>query len=253
MYVIQPAVGFVHRDQLSPAIPKFTKAMTNPIDPFNDPQAVANYAQTPARNVPGWADMLRMAELLLAEEVPDEGRVLVVGAGGGLELKRFAESHPGWQFCGVDPAAPMLTLARTVLGPLAERVQLQEGYVEDAPEGPFDGATCLLTLHFVPEDKRRAMLKEVRRRLRPGAPFVVAHLSFAQESGERERWLARYAAFLASSGVDPEKTRVAAEAIGTRLSVLSPHQDEAMLREAGFSNPQLFYAGLAFRGWVSHA
>ena len=55
-------------------------------------------AERAARQLPfptGWADMVRMAELLLAERVPPDGRVLVVGAGGGLELKRFAEAHSG--------------------------------------------------------------------------------------------------------------------------------------------------------------
>ena len=222
-------------------------------DPFSDPEAVAHYAQGPARNVPGWADMLRMADLLLAERVPADGKVLVVGAGGGLELKRFAESHPGWRFLGVDPARAMLDLARSTLGPLAARVEFQEGYVDAADPGPFDAATCLLTLHFVPLDERRRLLQEVRQRLRRGAPFVRAHLSFAQAPDERATWLARYAAFIASSGVDAAKAQAAAEAVGARLPILSPGQDEALLREAGFSGVQLFYAGLAFRGWVSSA
>lgn len=224
-----------------------------PHDPFADPAAVASYAQGPARNVPGWADMLRMADLLLAERVPEDGRVLVVGAGGGLELKRFAESHARWTFVGVDPAGEMLKLARAMLGPLAARVELQEGYVDAAPTGPFDGATCLLVLHFVAVEERRKLLHEVHRRLRPGAPFVLVHLGFPQAQGEREVWLQRYASFIASSGVDAEKARGAAEAVGSRLTILSPEQDEAMLREAGFSTVQVFYTGFAFRGWVATA
>ena len=222
-------------------------------DPFHDPQAVAAYAQGPARNVPGWADMLRMVDLLLAERVPDDGSVLVVGAGGGLELRRFADAHPKWRLVGIDPSSEMLKLAKATLGPLASRAELHEGYVDAAPAGPFDGAACLLTLHFVAIEERRRMLKEIRRRLRPEAPLVVAHLSFSQAPGERDAWLQRYAAFIASSGVEPAKAQAAAHAVGARLPILSPEQDESMLREAGFSNPQLFYAGLAFRGWVGYA
>ncbi len=221
--------------------------------PFNDPQSVASYAEGPARNVPGWADMLRMTDLLLTEHAPDDANVLVVGAGGGLELKRLAEAHAGWRFVGVDPSREMLELARATLGPLAGRAQLHEGYVDATPEGPFDAATCLLVLHFVPLDERRRLLAEVRRRLRPGAPFVVVHLSFPQAADERPVWLGRYAAFIASSGVDPVKARAGADAVGSRLPILSPQDDEAMLRDAGFAGVQLFYAGLAFRGWVGYA
>lgn len=203
--------------------------------------------------VPGWADMVRMTDILLAEFLPEDGRVLVVGAGGGLEIKRFAETHPEWTFEGVDPAHEMLALARATLGSLGTRANLFEGYVQDAEVGPFDGATCLLTLHFVGIDERRRMLGEIRRRLKPGAPFVLAHLSFSELPGERQVWLNRYAAFAASSGVDAAKARAAAKAVGERLSVVSPERDEAMLREAGFSDVACFYAGLAFRGWVALA
>lgn len=227
--------------------------MSDPNESFHDPQAVANYAEGPARNVPGWADMLRMTDLLLSEALRQQGSVLVVGAGGGLELKRFAESHPLWSFHGVDPSPQMLSLARRVLGPLAERVDLQEGFVETAPAGPFDGATCLLTLHFVDIDGRARMLEHIRSRLRPGAPFITAQLSFPQAAGSRERWLRRYASFIAASGVEAAKAQAGAVAVGERLHVLSPDQDEGMLRAAGFTDVEQFYAGFAFRGRVCNA
>ncbi len=66
-------------------------------------------------------------------------------------------------------------------------------------------------------------------------------------------WLSRYVAFAIASGVDPEGARNAASAIGARLPLLGPDDEESMLEEAGFTQTRLFYAGLAFRGWVAHA
>jgi tRNA (cmo5U34)-methyltransferase len=83
---------------------------------FSDPQAVARYAEAPPRLVPGFADLQRMIMLLLAERAPDDARVLVLGAGGGLEIKAFAEAKPGWLFDGVDPSAEMMSLAQVTLG-----------------------------------------------------------------------------------------------------------------------------------------
>lgn len=227
--------------------------MSDPVEPFSDPEAVAKYAEGPPRIVPGYEGMVRMARILLAERVPDEGRVLVLGAGGGLELKAFAEAQPGWSFDGVDPAPEMLKLAERTLGPLASRVALHQGYIEDAPLGPFDGATCLLTLHFVDFEQRRRTLAEVHRRLAPGAPFVVAHFSFPQGEGERAVWLSRYTAFAFAAGIEPDKAANARAAIDRQLTILTPHQDEALLGEAGFSDVGLFYAGFTFRGWVGYA
>jgi tRNA (cmo5U34)-methyltransferase len=218
---------------------------------FSDPETVARYAEGPVRQVPGFHGLQRMAALLIAERVGDDADVLVLGAGGGLELKAFAETRPRWRFCGVDPSAEMLALAERTLGPLASRVDLHQGYIDTAPVGPFDAATCLLTLHFIPEEERRRTLAEVHRRLRPGAPLVVAHHSFPQQDGEKARWLARYAAFATASGVPARDAESAIAAIGERLPLLSPEQDEALLRDAGFADVALFYAGFTFRGWVA--
>jgi len=221
-----------------------------PAESFTDPQAVARYAEGPIRQVPGFHALQQMATLLLAESVPATGRVLVLGAGGGLELKVFAEAHPGWQFLGVDPSAEMLSLARAHLGPLAERVQLHEGYLDSAPQEAFDGATSILVMHFLSLEERRTTLRELARRLKPGAPLVLAHHSFPQAEPAKSRWLARYAAFAASSGVDPGNAANAARAISERLALLDPEQEAALLREAGFVDVELFYAGLTFKGWV---
>lgn len=208
------------------------------------------YAEGPPRQVPGFAGLQRMTSMLLAERVSAQGRILVLGAGGGLELKALADDHPGWTFDGVDPSADMLQVAEQIVAPHAARIHLHQGYIDAAPKGPFDGATCLLTLHFVARDQRLETLREVHRRLAPGAPFVVAHISFAQTEPDRSMWIARQIAF---SGTDPANAENAKRAIATKLSILSPEEDEALLRDAGFSNVALFYAGLSFRGWVGYA
>lgn len=213
---------------------------------FPGQHATSDYVERTARLVPGLADLHRMAALLLTERVPVDGRILVLGAGGGLELKAIAEMQPHWRFTGVDPSAEMLELAQATLGPLGPRVDLLQGYIDDAPMGPFDGAVCLLTLHFLPAPERLRTLAEVHGRLRPGAPFVVAHHSFPNTGPEMDRWLARFAAFSARTGAPAANTAAMKE----RLPVLSPEEDVALLQAAGFSDVELFYAALTFKGWI---
>jgi tRNA (cmo5U34)-methyltransferase len=220
---------------------------------FSDPEAVARYADGPPRFVPGFADLHRMTTILLAEHVAPDAQVLVLGAGGGLELRALAEAEPRWTFVGIDPAAEMLKQAERTLGPLNARVQLQQGYIDDAPAGPFDAATCLLTLHFLDVDERRRTAREIHRRLRPGAPFVAAHSSFPQADAERARWLSRYAAYAVASGADPTLANNARAAVDASLNLLTPEQDAQILREAGFHDVELFYAAFTWRGWVGYA
>lgn len=220
---------------------------------FDDPAAASNYAERTRRLVPGWSDLQRMAALLVAERAPEQANVLVVGAGGGAELTTFTRMYSQWRCVGVDPSSSMLALAETALGPLMERVRLHQGYVDTAPAGPFDAATCLLTMHFIAVEERRRTLKEIRSRLKPRAPFVMAHLSFPQTQEAKKLWLSRYVAFAISSGVEPDSAHNAASAIESNLPLLSPLDEEALLEEAGFTDTQLFYAGFTFRGWVTFA
>ncbi len=220
---------------------------------FSDPDAIAKYAEGPPRFMPGYESVQRMTSVLLAEQTPTNAHVLVLGAGGGLELKVFAEAHPGWTFDGVDPAAQMLDQAVQTMGAHAHRANMHVGYIEDAPSGPYDAATCLLTLHFLDADERLRTLKEIHRRLKPGAPFVAAHSSFPQESDQRDLWLSRYAAFALASGADPTQVKQAHETVKAHLNMLNPEHDEALMREAGFKNISLFYAAFTWRGWVMYA
>lgn len=216
-------------------------------------QSASGYAARPQRQVPGYAGLLRMSRMLLAERVPETGRLLVLGAGGGLELREFADAQAGWSFDGVDPSAEMLTLASQTVGEHGSRVALHEGTIEVAPDGPFDGATCILTFHFIPRAQRLETLRQIRRRLKPGAPFVLAHISFAQTEPERSAWIARHVLFGVADGTDPATLEASRQAIGERLTVLSPDEEVAMLQEAGFAGVEMFYAAFSFRGWVAYA
>ncbi len=220
---------------------------------FSDPEHARRYGEGPQRFIPGFADLHRMTAILLAERASHHAHVLVLGAGGGLELKALAAAQPEWRFVGVDPAGAMLTEAKRLLGSDAARVTFCEGYIDDAPLGPFDAATCLLTLHFLAPEERRRTLAQLRRRLKPGAPFVAAHISFPQDSGARPLWLSRYGAFARASGAEPAQVEKMVATVDAHLPMLTPEQDEAILRDAGFSNVAMFYAAFNWRGWVACA
>lgn len=218
---------------------------------FSNPAVVGPYVEEAPLKVPGLFDLHRMAMLLLSERAGREARILVVGAGGGMELRALAEARQEWRFAGVDPSAAMLDLARRQVGSLAGRMALIEGTVEAAPAGPFEGALCLLTLHFLDRPERLRTLRAIHDRLRPGARLVIAH--HCAPGGAAERWLARSAAFADRSGSDRDRAVASARRMAERLPLLSDAEEEDLLREAGFADVELFYAAFSFRGWVASA
>jgi tRNA (cmo5U34)-methyltransferase len=219
---------------------------------YEDPDVVRRYAQGPAAFVPAYAHMQRMAAQLIRERIGDTGRVLVLGAGGGLELEAFATRSPCWSFLGVDPAAAMLDAARERMraAGASGRVDWHHGYVFDAPAGPFDAATCLLTLHFVADDgAKEHTLREIRRRLQPGAPFVLVDLCIDLAAPDAATALARYREFALESGAEREQVETTCGRLVDVLQLVSAARDEELLASAGFTGVELFYAGLSWRGW----
>lgn len=226
---------------------------SNPfLEVFEDPEQAARYADGPAKFMPGFGDVHRMAGVLIREYAPPNANVLVHGAGGGLEIEAFARENSEWTFFGVDPAKPMLDVARRRLTDYSDRVTLHRGYVEDAPSGPFDAATSLLTLHFLDSSARQSTVSELVRRLKPGSPLVVAHCSFPQGDEDREVWLDRYREFAVASGVDEGLAEDARKAVSESVELLDPEIDTQILQDAGLLNVTVFYSAFTWRGWVGH-
>lgn len=223
---------------------------------FADPEFVARYVeQGPAAFMPGHAGVLQMAGVLLAETVARDGVVLVVGAGGGLDTRALAQVEPGWRFVGVDPSPKMLELARVVVGPdIGSRLELIEGVVTDAPDGPFDAATLILVLGMIPDDgSKLALLREIRRRLRPGAPFVVVDRCDDRDGPDFRRNIDRYAAYARASGVPAETVAGAYTSQKANPGLVPAERNEALLNEAGFVGLEPFYRGMQWRGWIAYA
>jgi tRNA (cmo5U34)-methyltransferase len=228
-----------------------------PVFNFNDPGSVARYAEGPPRFIPGFSLSHRLAIQLLSERVdPNSGHVLVLGAGGGLELKAFTEARPGWRFTGVDPAQQMLRQAQAYLEAAASKVEWITGVISDAPNGPYDGATCMLTLHVIPDDgSKLATLKGLHERLKPGAPLILVDHCLSSGMPDLQLRLDRYTTFAVESGAPremAEKARAAVEGMVPQMGA-SQEREEQLLREAGFKGITLIFAALSMRGWVAYA
>ena len=223
---------------------------------FVDAERVKQYVEVgPPAFTPGHGAVLQMIGVLLSEAMPDDGRLMVVGAGGGPETRYLATVEAGWSFVGVDPANAMLDLARAVAGPAArDRMTLIEGTVFDAPPGPFDGATCVLVLGLIADDGGKlSTLQAVRSRLRPGAPFILVDQCIDLSAPDAPRRLDRYGNYALRSGVAAGTVRNAKAAIGASTSMVPDWRDRELLDQAGFRDTELFYAGMAWRGWVTYA
>jgi tRNA (cmo5U34)-methyltransferase len=89
-------------------------------------------------------------------------------------------------------------------------------------------------LHLAEREDRLHTVAEVHRRMRPGAPFVVMHVSYPQgDDAERQLWLDRHGGYLLASGNDPTYVEKASTMLCEDMPALSPDEDRATWSRPG--------------------
>jgi tRNA (cmo5U34)-methyltransferase len=230
--------------------------MKSSFDFDQNPTLTNNYDRGPRWFIPGYDASHAMAAVLLCDRIGEIGKILVIGAGGGIEVTAFAREASGWSFTGVDPSAEMLSRARQKIDEAGatDRVSLVRGTAEDAPREAFDAATAFLVLHFLPDNGARLRaLREIHARLKHGAPFLMINGCTDMESPRFAEDQRLYAAFARRNGAPAEIIDAAMRMQRENVHLLPPEREEALLTEAGFRDLRLFYVGMWVYGWIASA
>ncbi|MEW5726895.1 MAG: methyltransferase domain-containing protein [Pseudomonadota bacterium] len=206
--------------------------------------------------IPGYEALHQLACVMVAEATGGQGRVLVAGAGTGAECVALALACPGVKVVGVDPSAEMLRLAERKVADhhLVDRVRLYPSEVKALPLfEPFDAATLLLVLHFLPDDGAKlALLSDIATRLEPGAPLVLADLFGPAWD---EPWQASlrtcWGHLQRAAGIPPEDIERGFAHVDRDIHPLTETRLAELCAEAGLSAPRPFFRALCFGGWVA--
>ncbi|WP_185921824.1 class I SAM-dependent methyltransferase [Streptomyces sp. WAC06614] len=109
----------------------------------------------------------------LARRIGPGDLLIDYGCGPGT-VADAAARRLGARVVGVDTSPQMLALARRTATAVAEYHLVEHGRVTGLPDGCADAVMCNHVLASVPtQEALIAVLTEVRRLLRPGAPFVL--------------------------------------------------------------------------------
>ncbi|MFE1829803.1 class I SAM-dependent methyltransferase [Streptomyces yangpuensis] len=110
----------------------------------------------------------------LAADGIGAGKVLVDYGCGPGKVADHAARVLGARVLGVDTSPEMLELARASATAVAAYHLVENGRVTDLPDGCADAVMCNHVLASLPtEDALLGVFTEIRRLLRPGAPFVL--------------------------------------------------------------------------------
>jgi tRNA (cmo5U34)-methyltransferase len=215
------------------------------------PVPVHDYLQAAQRINIGYDLIFELVTALLRTHCADDAHVLLVGAGGGTEVRAFGRARAHWRLTGVDPSEKMLTLARAIVDTddLADRVELIQGTPGDlAPERRFDGATCIfVTMHLPDDGQKRDLLQSIVQHLKPGAPLIL--VDAVQDN--RATFEAAWQQYAEARGMPAEEMAAFRERIKTRSNTITEARTLELLREVGVGAVTRFFTAFQIYGWVA--
>ncbi len=224
-------------------------------EPFDFDGAYGGDYEYIARTViPGYMSSFRQALALLRGRVGPRPRVLVVGAGTGIETVTFKTAEPGWRLTGVDPSRQMIDIAehRTREAGVADGVRLVHGHVSDLEEGDFDAATCFNVMHFLPDDgAKQSLLRDIARCLAPGAPFLLFELHGDRDGPRFDELFAAWSRYWEIQGMGETERAAFRAKIEEGIHWASETRILELLAGAGFEDAWRYYRALLYGAWIS--
>jgi tRNA (cmo5U34)-methyltransferase len=222
---------------------------------FDEKKANA-YDQVIRQVVPGYEVLHDMIKVLLKHNVSKtNANLLSVGCGTGVELITLGKDFPDWTFHGVEPAPAMAGVAQknVEIQKLSDRCTVTQGYVDDVPEEVlFDAATLILVMHFVPDDGgKEALLHSIAKRLKPGAPLILADLHADVTGARFKQFLEIWRDWQLHKGMPAHIVERGFEHVVRDIQFISEERILELLHAAGFKTVEPFYGAFLFGGWIA--
>lgn len=207
------------------------------------------------RTIPGVEGLYAATRAILSTSVPASGRILVVGAGGARELELLQNVEAAMSMLAVDTSAEKLEQTKAFMNALGpgKHVEYVAGPVEAAPSAPLCvGATSLLVMHSLPDDGTKlSYLRSIRSRLVPGAPLVLADVSF-DDLADFKRTVPAFLEHARHAEVADRHSDVDTRVIPT-MPIIDDRRTRELLTQAAFGDITPFFRSFWYAGWWARA
>jgi tRNA (cmo5U34)-methyltransferase len=218
-------------------------------------KGAADYDQRIRKLFPFYETIHAATNAILRGVLGAESELLIVGAGTGAEILELGKTNPSWRFLGVDPAKPMLDVAKERIDAagLTDRVRLFNGFVGDLPIGNvFDGATSAMIMHFVPDDGGKIeFLRAIAARVKSGAPFVLMDANGDLSAPGTGLLIEAWKQQQVLAGVQRDKVESGMKERMKAIHFVPSKRIEELLAAAGFHRIQRFFQNFMLGGWVA--
>ena len=203
-----------------------------------------------------YPELHRLVRHSLVHSLPARSKILMLGCGSGEEIVQAASAMPDLSIVGVDTSKDMLSFAKRKVqdAQIEDRCELIHNYLSDSPKVQYDGSTAILVSHFMPDNEspqsRRACAQELFKRLKPGAPLIVANVLGTPGEAQFEREYKMWKELVLSTVDDVQRWEENFDSIRTMVQWVSEDRELEIWNEAGFEVHAFLMRWLAVRVWL---
>jgi tRNA (cmo5U34)-methyltransferase len=205
------------------------------------------------RRLSAFRESLHILVASLFRDLPEEARILCVGAGTGAEIHYLSERYPGWTFVAVEPSVGMVTAAsgRADKFGYLGRCTFHTGYLETlSVDRPFDAATCFLVSQFLLDrNERVAFFRLIADRLGEDGILAASDLAADTSAMSYRTLLEVWLRTMAQAELSLERIQQMTDAYARDVAILPPGEVAALIASAGFDEPVQFYQAGLIHGW----
>lgn len=207
-----------------------------------------------ARSVPAYAGGQELIADVADQIVPPGGRVYDLGCSTGALTAQIAERLAPRRAAviGVDREPGMIERAEIRCAAMPH-VRFETASLQDLELEPADMIVSYYTLQFVPLRARRIIAARIHDALAPGGTFVLFEKVLASSARNQAVAEGAYADWKGRQGFDEEQIAAKARSIRGVLQPLSPEENDAMLRAAGFDDLMRVFRWVLFEGLIARA
>jgi tRNA (cmo5U34)-methyltransferase len=184
--------------------------------------------------IPSFDLLYNSAVSVVAMSVPDNPRILDLGAGTGLLSAALLERLPDARLLLIDRSERMLAQAVQRFDD-NERVSTGIADLGDPlPEGPFDAIVSGLAIHHLTHEGKRDLFRRIHAALRPGGLFVNVEQVLAPEPRIEAMYDRQHETHVQDSGTPADEWAAGRERMKHDICI-DVETQLGWLREAGFT------------------
>jgi len=208
-----------------------------------------------SRSVPFYGEVQRMVSELAKKHVQSHTKVYDLGCSTGTTLIQMSKLLPeDVELIGIDDSKEMITKCREKLNSLSAHREIALDVVDITREVPVQGAsvvTMVLVLQFIRPINRLDIVRKIHAGLRDKGVLILVEKILTEEPSFNREYIDYYYDFKRRNDYSELEISQKREALENVLIPYKTSENIAMLKEAGFSEVEVFFRWYNFIGIIA--